>query len=325
MVEIRNKEQYFDLLKEFDYIPYTQTESWYKLYSARKPIHTRFFVDNLEQPEIAFFGYQKRFLGFKMFFIEGESFKHLPVDGKKLKSLFEDLQSVGFDVIEMDSSLPYDPQYEIGMRRAGFLRPVGLFSSSFSSLVNTNAPNDFDRNWKQNLKKAEKVNLRYEFSETIDKDQITEFYAMYQEMLDRKRVSDSTKFVQFLELIDQPGFGFCSVKNDEDKIICAVIFYHYNGEGVDLYRVTSLEARSNGASFFIYKHLFSSLAEFGLSSYDMGRLTPSIHSKDAIFTFKSGAGGVFIIYNGEWAWYKRPLYRPLMYLVKRFLMKRIEV
>ena len=325
MVEIQDKDRYFRLIKDFEYIPYPQTFAWHQFNTIYKPDSTHFYIDSEESPSIALFGHEKRFLGFKMLLIDGECFNNLQVEAKKLTAFFDKIKETGFDIIEIDSYLTYNPQYEIGIRRSGFLRPVGLFSSSFSMLVDLKSARNYDKNWKQNLKKAEKFNLLFENSETISSEQIHQFYSLYQEMLLRKKISDSTLINQFLELTNQKEFRFCSVRNQNNDMICAIIYYISQNQAVDLYRVTTLEARTNGASYFIYDHLFSILAEIGVQHYDMGRLTPSTHSKDSVYTFKSGAGGEYTIYNGEWAWYKYAILRPLMYFVKRFLMNRIEV
>ncbi|MFZ4455016.1 MAG: hypothetical protein ACOYOT_02220 [Bacteroidales bacterium] len=325
MVEIRDKERYFSLIKDFDYIPFSQTEAWYNFYNVRKPLNARFFVDDETSPEIAFMGIEKKIAGINMLFLEGECFGKLPVDNKKMKLFFESLGSIGYHIIEMDSCLIYDPNYEIGIRRGGFLRPVGLFSASFSTLVHLNKSVQFDKNWHQNLKKSDKANLKFELSSSISDEQIYIFFELYQEMLSRKGFGDSTQIEQFQQLVNQPEFSCSTVRNSDDKIICMVLFHQRRSQCVDLYRVTTPEARENGASFFIYRELFSALSKLKFESYDMGRLAPSVHSKDAVFKFKSGVKGEYVVYNGEWAWYRFSILRPLMYFVKRFLMKRIEV
>ena len=57
----------------------------------------------------------------------------------------------------------------------------------------------------------------------------------------------------------------------------------------------------------------------------MGRIVPShLLNLKGVFDFKDGIHGEYVIYNGEWSWYKKQYYRPLIYFVKKYLLKKRE-
>jgi hypothetical protein len=57
----------------------------------------------------------------------------------------------------------------------------------------------------------------------------------------------------------------------------------------------------------------------------MEKLVPSTKPINSVFLFKNGVEGKHIVLNGEWSWYKNLYYRPLMYFVKKYLMKKREL
>ena len=59
-------------------------------------------------------------------------------------------------------------------------------------------------------------------------------------------------------------------------------------------------------------------------TFDMEKLAPSIHSTNAVFLFKNGIKGEYIVVNGEWSWHKNSFLRPLMYIAKKWFLKKIE-
>ncbi len=322
---IQDKDQYFRLISDFEYIPFTQSEGWYHFHDCMKPGSIIFFVDDADTPNIACFAHVKKFFGIKMLYIEGECVKTLKHDQKIVKVFFESLQLLGYDIIETNSSSLYDPVYEIGIRRAGYLRPVGLFSCWLTSLIQLDKPLVFDTNWNRYLRKAERFVQTFEFYKQINLEQTNQFNELYKEMLSRKNFGDIIPPKQLNGLAGQENFGYCCTKNDIGNTLYSVIFYTNGTSVTAILQVTTPEGRKKGSSFFTYKSLLTELSHRGFTSYDMGRLTPSKHSKDLLYIFKSGVKGKLNVYNGEWSWYKHSVYRPLMYLIKRFLMKKIEV
>ena len=60
---IHDKNRYFQILEQFEIVPYTQSRGWYEMHSLYKPESIIFIVNDLENPTIACFAHVKRSLG----------------------------------------------------------------------------------------------------------------------------------------------------------------------------------------------------------------------------------------------------------------------
>lgn len=325
MVEIRDKEHYFNLIKDFEFIPFTQTRGWYDYNASIKPDSIRCFVDNESQPKIACFGHEKRFLGLKMLLIEGECVRQLPHNSKIVKPFFDGLKELGYDLVEMDSYSVYESEYEIGARQSGFLRPVGMFSIHLSSWIDLSKPLIFNDNWKRNLKLARNANISFRIVEHPTRQDAEIYSSLNQQLADDKDINSSLTTNQIEIITSSENFGLAFVENESSEVISAIIFHTINRHSGLLYAAKSAKAKECGATFFMYEQLLTQLATKGYATFDMERLLPSTHSTNGVFLFKQGIRGEHVHYNGEWSWYKRAYLRPAIYFVKRFLMKRIEV
>lgn len=322
---IQDKEQYFSLIQDFEYVPFSQSEGWYQFHNCMKPDSIIFLIDNIELPNLACYGHVKTLLGVKMLLIEGECRRHLAINAKIITQFFRDIQSLGYDIIETVSNSPYEVNYEIGFRQAGYLRPVGLFSMPLSLWVNLSNEIRFNDNWKRNLKLASKADLSFQIIENPGDDEIRLFFELYKELIADKQIGHNLSISQISALLTSSDFGFATVRSSADEILSAIIFHKSARHAGLLYAAKSSLAKECGATFFMYKELFIDLQEKGFEIFDMEKLVPSTHSTNNVFLFKQGVRGKYIFYNGEWSWYKRPIYRPLMYFVKRFIMKKREI
>jgi hypothetical protein len=322
---ISDKSQFFGLIKDFEHVPFVQTEGWCNYHASIKHDSIRYFVDDVQNATIACFGHVKSFMGLKMLIVEGECLKQKTTTAKKIKLFFEGFFDLGYDIIEIDSYLPFQTEFEIGIRQAGFLRPVGMFSIHLSSNIDLTKPVDFNDNWKRNLKIASKSELSFEIINNPTKDDCEEFAKLYKELLEDKEIDHKLSAAEIEVLLSSPNFGLAKVLDNQLRLISAIIFHKSGTHAGLLYASKSHLAKLSGATFFMYKKLLESLSAKGFATFDMERLLPSTHSTNGVFLFKQGIKSNHIIYNGEWSWYKRSIYRPMMYFVKRFLMKKVEV
>lgn len=324
MVEIKDKRTYFDLIRDFEYIPFTQSEGWHDFHTCLKPNSTRFFVDDAQHPTIALFGHVKKFLGLKMLVIEGECFKTLSSDYSRYISFYSKLQFLEFQIIEINSSYKYNTSYEESMRNAGFNRPVGLFSTPLSIWINTSKPVNFDRNWKRNIGKATVANLQFQQVE-LKQEFVMHFTQSYREMSSFKGFKHTLNELQIQSLLDDSNFQLYIVTTNDSQILASRIVYIHQQFCTDVLAANTIESRAYGATHFLLSSLFLNLKEKSIATFDFSRISYSHEALKKIATFKKGAKGEIIQYNGEWSWYKFPILRPAMYFVKKFLFKRVEV
>ena len=326
MTEI-DKNTFFDITQTFDYVPFTQSEGCWKMNSIKGENRFQFFVDSLEKPSLACMGYVMKRFGLKMLQIDGECFADgKNIDSKKIRDFYKEITQADFDIIEINSSLPYDVLYEIGVREAGYLRPVGMFSSQLSNWIDLHSEIRYNENWKRNLKKSEKLNLKLNVLEQPTNDQIRFFSDFYNKFAYSKGFGHHINFEQTKALLQSNDFSLALVTDETENILAGIIFHHRNNRAGLYISARSTEYKNdNGVTFFMYDQLFKYLKSKGYTIFDLEKLCPSTHSKQSVFLFKNGIKGEKVLYCGEFSWYKRQIYRPLMYFVKKYLFKRVEV
>lgn len=322
---IHDKNSYFQILEKFEIVPYTQSRGWCEMQSLYKPERVKYFVNDMDNPTIACFAHEKKMLGVRMIVIEEEAFKdelaHTPAE---IKKFYEIINASGYKIIEVSSNSKYDFDYEIALRQAGFLRPVGLFSLPSTKIIDLTNPIGYNRDWKNNLKKAAKNGLEFEPVERVEKFHSEEFIKIYSEMSRSKSIGIPFNAELIEKLCSTGEFKLFFVLRNGVRIASTIIFQR-NESALSLYAASGSIARSTSASYFMYDELFKYLADSGVKTFDMGKLLPSKEPVNNVFLFKNGIEGKHIQLNGEWARYSNPFYRFSMYFVKRYILKRKEI
>lgn len=322
---IHDKNSYFQILEKFEIVPYTQSRGWCEMQSLYKPERVKYFVNDMDNPTIACFAHEKKMLGVRMIVIEEEAFKdelaHTPAE---IKKFYEIINASGYKIIEVSSNSKYDFDYEIALRQAGFLRPVGLFSLPSTKIIDLTNPIGYNRDWKNNLKKAAKNGLEFEPVERVEKFHSEEFIKIYSEMSRSKSIGIPFNAELIEKLCSTGEFKLFFVLRNGVRIATTIIFQR-NESALSLYAASGSIARSTSASYFMYDELFKYLADSGVKTFDMGKLLPSKEPVNNVFLFKNGIEGKHIQLNGEWARYSNPFYRFSMYFVKRYILKRKEI
>jgi hypothetical protein len=291
--------------------------------SKKKRIHL--FLNDIENPTIACFGHEKKMLTKKMLLIEGESFKSQnDINVKNIHSFYSEISLIGYDIIEICSNNPYNFDYETALRQAGYLRPVGQFSMPITKIIDLTTEVKYNKNWNRYIKKSAANNLLFEVIHKPSKEDCSDFEKLYREMTDRKSMSHQLSTEQIEALCKSNNFQMFFVSKDT-KRIAGIIIYNLNKKAGGAFAATSQNALKLSASFYMYNSLFNHLKNMGVLSFDMEKLEPSTKSTNSVFYFKNGIEGKNTSLNGEWSLYKKNYYRPLMYFVKKYLMKKREL
>jgi hypothetical protein len=319
-----SKSDFFQLTADFECIPFTQTQAWVTTQSGHNDANLMFVVDKLPHPTIACVAHIKRKFGYTILYIEAERRKNSHCKPSSISQFYTELKQLDVDVIEVNSPLPYFFDYEIGIRQAGFLRPVGLFSVSLSSHIQLDREIKYNDNWKRNIKKAEAFDLQFEEITEISDASIDDFFRLYAEMCSNKNLPQPFSFAGIKNLLSSPNFKLFFVQNKDKERIATIIIHISRTHAGLLYAASGDKAHACGASFFLYDKLLHHLANQKIQTFDLEKLAPSTHSTNAVFVYKNGIKGELTLVNGEWAWYKRSYLRPCMYLVKKLIWKRIE-
>ncbi|MBN1463904.1 MAG: hypothetical protein JXQ69_03390 [Paludibacteraceae bacterium] len=324
-MQLITKEQFFELTATFEWLPYTQTYGWFAFCNCDNSGNYLCLVDSFEKPQIACFCHVKKALGLKMLLLEGECLKSKNYKSSLIKSFYEGVCTLGYDMVEVVSNSVYNSEFEIGIRRAGFLRPVGAFSMPLSNWIDLRTAIKYNSNWTRNIKKSMDFQLQFQLHDSPDDELIQTIVSFYNQFTKEKGFLHQLNLEATTKLLRSSNFSLGVVTSPDNTILSCIIYHSTSSHAGLLYAAKSEEAKENGATFFMYSHLFEALRNKGVESFDMEKLVPSTHTTDGVFLFKDGVKGERVLYNGEWSWYKRRIYRPLMYFVKKCLFKKREI
>lgn len=321
-----DKETFFKLTDKFNEIPFTQSYGWYTMHSLHHPEKIIFLVNSINNPTIACFGHIKKMGFIKMLLIEDERYlDENSTNPSLIREFYMDVISLGFDIVETCSNKLFCFDYEIGMRQAGFLRPVGQFCFPSTKIIDLTKPIVYNRNWRRNLKKATESNLHFEIIDQATQNDVDDFLEIYSSMSSRKKVHFNYNSKQIYSLCtSSENIRLFFVSANRKRQACFIV-YTSNDNAYPLYVASDSNALNTAASNFIYNELFKYLIKCGVKKFDMAKLLPSSDKMNNVFLFKNGIDGTFIQLNGEWGWYKHSIYRIGMYFVKKHLLNKREM
>jgi len=323
-MDIIDQTTFFNITQKFELIPFTQSKGMFDFHSVCGNNRIRFFVNNINQPSIACYGHEKKFLNKRMLLIEGECYAtHFIYNSNDICLFYKEIINLGYDFIEVNSNDEYEFKYEKALRQVGFLRPVGQFSMPVTKIVDLTSEIKYSRNWRQNIKKSLRNNLTLETISDLKISDCDDFISIYTEMSKRKSLTEPLTVEQVYSLCKSDNFSLFFVLHNNKRVASIIIHKHITHAG-SLYSANNKEALHLSASFFRHYALLSHLKQNGYLTFDLEKLVPSTESINNVFLFKDGIDGRYIQLNGEWSWYKKPYYRPLMYFVKKYLMHKKE-
>ena len=304
-------------------IPHTQNDAW--CMSQVSENNMRYLLDDAQPHNIACAAYVRRKIGFTMLCVQGLCLRQEP-DIKQLTAFFSQLRQQPYDIIEVNLNHIYSPLWEIAMREAGWLRPIGMFSTTLSKHIHLQQPLQFDKSWQRNIKKAEQQTLDFQIYQQPPQTLLQQYMQLHNEMIQRKHFNGYLSQEQLFHLMDDPHFLLSVVSHPDHRIVAALVSYaDDSNHAISLYSVTSPIGRSLSASYLLYKKTFEYLAAKGVTTYDLGRLAPSDQPKNSVFLFKNGVNGTHVQYMGEWL-SCRCSWMPLAhYLLCKYVWKRTQV
>ncbi len=330
-----DKNTFFELTKDFALVPYSQARGVCELHALAGEERTRFFVNDIKNPSIACFGYEMQCLGKKMLLINGECYTEAPdfENEKKahryfttLREFYRELKSMSYDMIEIQSNATYDFRYETALRQAGFLRPVGQFSMPTTKIIDLTSEIGYDENWRRFIRKSLQNELKLEILDDVNQEDCADFVRLQNALNKRKNLLIAFSESQIQVLCSDKSFQLFFAVYDKQRIAALIVHKDEKRMHVHLNNVASNDlALQTSASFFIYNSVINYLKESGYKSFDLEKLLPSEDKVNNVFKFKNGINGKFEVLNGEWSWYRKKYYRPTMYFVKKYLMKRQEL
>lgn len=321
MNQINNPEHFFNIQNNFPSVPFTQSEGWYKYLKSKDRI-IAFFVDDLLDAKIACWGreYKIPFTRNKLLYIDGECYK-TTISEEEIKAFYSDLTKLPYWGIEVNSNNRYNINYEIGIRRAGFLRPIISYSCPLTIEIDLGADFNFNRNWHRNIKKA--IDAQLVFSEMIVVDPLLleGIVQIFGEMSDLKKLKYKLESTSLSNLVSSADIRTFLVRSKSGRIISARIIHEYKGILSDVFAANSNEGRNCGASYFLMDSLLKLFKEEEKLKFDFSRIPPSKTRTDSVYVFKNATRGRKIQYNGEWVYFNKKRIEFAMVFYKHMIIK----
>jgi len=312
-----SRDIFYHTIATWEDVPFCQTDGYVRMQSGDNASRVRYFLDG----QIGCAAHVKHCLGRTMLMIDTECLKHKQTKPAVFSRFYEALRQTGVDMIELNSRRPYLADHEVGMRQAGFLRPIGSFSYELTNLIDLTQPLSFNENWRRNLKQSEALGLRLQRIDQPTEADVADLLQLYREMCAHKHLPIPFTEALLRILLSDSHFHLCFIRQGEDRL-SAIIYHHVGTHAGLLYAANGDKANEVHAGFAMYQQLLTLLASEGVQSFDMEKMGASTHSTNAVFLFKQGIRGELTPLCGEWAWYKRRWYGLGMYLVKKYLWKK---
>lgn len=317
---IETEQDFFKIQEKLAFIPLFQSKAWFNYQNNGKKSFV-FLVDNKQDVSIALWGVVRSIpiLKQKILLVNSISRKR-GLSEKVVKKFFNEFLSHEFDAIEINDGTAYDIEFEIGIRRAGFFRPVNLTACPLSIVVDFERPFNFDRNWKRNIKKAIKADLQFmELKKVHETAQLIS--DLHLETAKTKKLNYHFDAESVFRCIKNECIRVFAVKS-EQMILAVRVVYVKGNYSEDLIAANSFKSRANGATQFLMQNIFETLQSEGIKTFDFSRIPPSNHATDSVYTFKNATRGNKIQYNGEWVFYKSKIIEYFMAFYKCMILKK---
>ncbi len=315
--------QFFSLTRDWQWISPKQTQAWCEAFIPEA--ERLFFIDNDTNPQIACFGQLHKKMGITLLLITGECLRTKEIDHQLVFHFFEQIAQQKADLIYVNSDLLYSPLYEVGIRQAGFLRPVGMFSTSLSKHIYSDQPLRMSKSWHRNMKKSENNDLRFYVQDNPNEKDIQAFIKCHNELEHRKHFSDFCTEQQLTRLLQHPDYCLAWVDSPSGEHLAGVVFFCNKSYTQSLYSFTSPRGRDSGAAYLCRVGWMEYIKEKSIPVFDIGRLTPATHAKNNLFLFKNGLEGDIVTYNGEWIFTRHSLMPLAFYFANKYIFKRVRV
>lgn len=320
MIRIPDSELFFSKCDEFEHVPYVQSKAWHN-YLLSKGEKLVYFIDNQNDTLIAFFGREKRIPATKqkILFVDTPLIKP-GLSEKTIRNRLIPLMQANYLGIEIDSISEYNIEFEIGLRRAGFVRPLKLSKCPLTIIIELDKPFNFDTKWKRDVKSASDCGIIVkEVINPAIEDAVT-FTMLFKELREKKGLKYDFSSEAIFTLLNGPGIRmFFALENN--IVVSAQIIYVNKGYCYSILRANSLRSRVNNASYLVYNTILETLAQEQNIYIDLGRIPPSNHETDKVYHFKNHTRGVKIQYNGEWVYYRKKCVENAMYFYKQLIAK----
>lgn len=300
---IVSRDDFFKAQQRLQNIPFNQTEEWFEKCGFLEE-NCRFFIDDLSNPHIGCWGsvYKRKFIG-EHLKIYGESYNDI-ITAHHMRDFFLKLTCYTYNIIEIASFNFYDTKFEIGIRRAGFLRPMVSNLSPLTLVLHPFETRKVHKTWNKNIRLSSEANLSFKFVESPTLDDTITFCNIFEELKFTKKLNYSLEANSLLKLFNQNNYKLFFVYDQNKTPIAGRIVYCTSKVGFDVHAANTNKSRDSGAAYYIIDEILLFLKEINVKTFDYGMISPCNNEMDDIYRAKSYSGGTPTLYNGQWVHYK---------------------
>lgn len=295
-----NKEEYFRLLSKINPIPFEQSQAWIENNHSQDSANIIYIVNSTEDIRICCTGIisKKKFFGSKLN-IKGVCRKR-DVNETELRKFFVSIVELDYDFVSIWDGERYDSDFELAIRRAGFIRPLGLSLSPMTMYVDLKKEFSFHRNWRRNVKKSIANGNTFHKIDLISEKEANDFVSLFKEQSQRKGLSYGFTDSDIIKLSNDDRYHMFMVANKDGKNIAGRMVFVSENMAYDVYAANSDEGIKSGGVYQVQEGMLNFLKTTSAEFFDYGLIPPRADEMDDIYLAKSYSGGYAVGLNSEW-------------------------
>ena len=295
---------FFEKQTRMPYISFEQSKGWHDYQLTLKKEKVLYFIDQEDEPSICAWGMIRKLSFFgSILQIKGEA-KEKDVTRRQIQKFYDDIAEYSrgkYFFVWVSSSDLYSVDYEIGIRQAGYVRPLVQSVCPLSIIVDLEASEERSKSWKKRLKEAEKHNLIFSVIDKPEQNILNVVCEMYAELSKTKSLGYHLSADSLADLFRDPHLKLFLVYSSDNKPLCARIVYVRDDFAYDIIAANFNVSRTiRGTTYFMVESILSYLKERGVKRFDFGRIGPGKRSSNSVYEFKAYVGAPEVQYNGEW-------------------------
>jgi hypothetical protein len=190
----------------------------------------------------------------------------------------------------------------LALNYQGWMRSWFRMNSSFTMGIDLNKTEDLflkncSRNWRRNLKLAEKENINVRLWTNPDIDEIYEVFAEMQKL---KNLPELFSRDELGSIFANAGENIICIRGEDEngELIAVRACLAVGKRACDYLAATTEGGRKKRASYLVLWHLLHECRDQGINFYDLGGIDP--FDNPGVYTFKKQTGAEPLEALGEW-------------------------
>lgn len=318
------RDLFFEKIDKFKYIPLFQSIGYY--YEKYKPSKRYvYFLDNIDDTTLGCYGEEIR-IPIIGTLLRINSIAYLDGNVENLAQFLNEIKNCDkYKIIDIIDDNIYNVETEKIFRESGFRRPLSQWGTSLTIMVDTKDIKPYNKDWKKNIKSAEKnSNLKFECVNALSDDILDKVSILFKENSENKGLTYCYQKEDLINLLsDKKNQLYIVLLNNE--IIAARVIFINKTIAIDVCTANGNKSRDiRGTTQYLCHNIFEDLRVRGVEYFDFSRIPIGRKGAEGVALFKLGSRGNLVQYNGHWQYTRKPVYRYLMFLLYKFILKKYE-